>query len=124
MDITPLVDEKKKIIQSYGTGRFKINGELFEQAVIVMPDNVITWHVEPPLAECSVTDFQPILAQADEIDVVFVGCGKSMEMIPAEIKTAFQDKNIVIEAMDTGAACRTYNVLLMEGRRVVAALMG
>lgn len=124
MDITPLVDEKKKIIQSYGTGRFKINGELFEQAVIVMPDSVSLWNVGRPLGECSVADFESILAQADEIDVVFVGCGKIMEMIPADIKAAFQDKNIVIESMDTGAACRTYNVLLMEGRRVAAALMG
>lgn len=123
MDITPLIDEHKKIIRSYSDQRFRINADIFEGNVVVFPDEVHEWHIDKSADSLSEDDFGLILSKADDIDVVFIGCGKSMAMLSPELRAAFSDRNIVVESMDTGAACRTYNVLMAEGRRVVAALM-
>ena len=124
MDVTPLIGENKKIVQSYAPGRFKVSGQTYEQSIFVLPDEVLKWSASSSAARTLTTDdFSQLLDRADDIDVVFLGCGKTMDMLPAAVKQAFKDKHITIEPMDTGAACRTYNVLMAEGRRIVAALL-
>ena len=122
MDVTPLVKKGRQIIQSYAGGRFRVNGQVYESAIIVTPEVTLEWSVEN-FDALTVEDFAPLTAQADEIDVVLLGCGPSMKFIPVALKTALKAKGISIDSMDTGAACRTYNVLMAEGRRVVAAML-
>ena len=66
--------------------------------------------------------FAEILADND-VELVLLGCGVKMALPPKALKQALKDKGIALEPMDTGAACRTYNVLLADGRRLAAALL-
>ncbi len=122
MDITPLISASSKVIQSYRQGRFRVSGDIFESAVIVFPDRVIDWPLQN-LEKPSVEDFDILAREEERPDVLLFGCGVQSVFFPPSFKNALKQKGLVIEVMDTGAACRTYNVLMAEGRRVAAALL-
>ena len=65
----------------------------------------------------------PVLAERDALELLLLGTGRRPQLPGAEIRRAFDAAGVALEAMDTGAACRTYNVLLAEGRPVGAALL-
>lgn len=67
--------------------------------------------------------FAPVIECADTLDILLVGCGPRMEMAPAWLRQACRAVSITVDMMDTGAACRTFNVLRVEDRRVAAALL-
>ena len=123
MDITPMVGKDRNIIHSYAGGRFKVGAEVFETPLIVLPNSLIPWDVKKDIAALQKEDFAPLIAMAKDIDVVLLGCGKVMAFLPIDLKFSLQSKGLNIDVMDTGAACRTYNVLMAEGRRVAAALL-
>jgi uncharacterized protein len=123
MDVTPLVREGTQIIQSYAGGRFRVSGAVYEGAVIVFPERSRAWAFQGGVEDLSVTDFEPFIERAGEIDVVLLGVGTQMRFLPAVLKGALKDRGLSIDVMDTGAACRTYNVLMAEGRRVAAGLL-
>ncbi len=126
MDVTPLIKTGQQIIQSYAGGRFKISGELHDGPVIVMPAGTIKWDIKSStddLKNLSIDDFQILTNQAAEIDVLLIGCGSSMQFCPPDLKKLLKDNGLPSDTMGTGAACRTYNVLMAEGRRVAAALL-
>jgi uncharacterized protein len=68
-------------------------------------------------------DAAQLLAMAGEIDVIFFGTGDEIAHLPRELRTQLDEVGIGVEAMNSPAACRTYNVLVSEGRRVAAALL-
>lgn len=68
-------------------------------------------------------DFEPLLQLADEIDFVLVGCGAEIAALPKSVREAFDARGLAVDIMQTGAACRTYNVVLAERRRMAAALI-
>lgn len=120
MDITPLIPQGVQIIQSYAEGKFRISGQAYDGPILVFPDHVEPWAVSTPLG-CD--DFAALDCQAEPQDVFLVGCGKGVPSDIFALRRALKDKGINCEFMDTGAACRTFNVLLTEGRRVAAALL-
>ena len=124
MDLTPLVPEGRQIIESYGDQRFRVTGALHEGSVLVFPNRTILWPVGE-VAEISEASLDSIGAagEAGEIDLLLIGCGLRMALIPGSLRAALRQRGVVIEAMDTGAAARTYNVLAAEGRKVAAALI-
>ena len=124
MDLTPLVPQGRQIIESYGDGRFRVTGALHEGSVLVFPDRTLAWPVAT-IAELNEVGLEGIAAAGDrgEIDLLLIGCGARMVLIPAVLRGSLRSHGVVIEAMDTGAACRTYNVLAAEGRKVAAALI-
>lgn len=123
MDITPLVRADRQIIQSYGAGSFKVSGKIFNGPVVVFPDRVEPWAFSGPIDALETEDLRPLFDAAEEIDVALLGCGESMLFVPPSVKKPLAEKNIALETMDTGAACRTYNVLMAEGRRVAVLLV-
>lgn len=123
MDITPLIPQGAQIIQSYADGRFRVSNVVHDGGVIVFTDRAVLWPVDKVVADLSVDDFRTLIEQSDALDVVLVGCGKAMPVMPFALRSALKTAGIAVEFMDTGAACRTYNVLMAEGRRVAAALM-
>lgn len=123
MDVTPLVGKGKNIIHSYAGGRIKVGENVYERPVIVTPDNIISWEINVAAAELQATDFELLVALKADLDVILLGCGKTMVLMNSDLRLALSGKGINIDVMDTGAACRTYNVLLAEGRRVAAALI-
>lgn len=122
MDITPLIPEGRQVIQSYGAGGFRVSGVSYADPIIVLPTDTLAWNA-PHYADLSAEDFSSLIAIAAEIDVVLLGTGAKGEFFPPKLRSALKARGLMVEAMDTGAACRTYNVLMAEGRRVAAALM-
>ncbi|MCB1557762.1 MAG: Mth938-like domain-containing protein [Alphaproteobacteria bacterium] len=118
MDITPLVSSNLKLIQSYKTGQFRINGQVFDGPVLIHGEQAEEW---------CVSSFDDINAQIKSldghIDVLLIGAGASFSVLPPAQRAKFQGFGFTVDVMDTPAACRTYNVLTSEGRRVAAALI-
>ena len=122
MDITPLVPKGKQIITSYGNGQFKVSGEVYTTPVLVFPDRTVVWDVKPNVA-ISVECLNVVIEEEGEIDLLLIGCGSNQQVLPPKIRAALKEVGINLEIMSTGAAVRTYNVVLAEGRRVAAALI-
>ena len=124
MDLTPLVPQGRQIIESYGDGRFRVTGALHQGSVLVYPEKTVAWDVveSAALTEESLAGIAAA-GDAGTIDLLLIGCGARMVMIPQKLRAALRSHGVVIEPMDTGAAARTYNVLAAEGRKVAAALI-
>lgn len=114
--------EDRQVIQSYGEGRFRVSNATYEGAVLILPDRTVPWPADA-IAGLAAADFAAILAVRPPVEILLLGCGKRAEMPPAALRRELRQAGIVMEVMDTGGACRTYNVLLAEGRRVAAALL-
>ena len=123
MDVTPLIRKDQQVIQSYAGGVFRVSGQTYESAIIVTPLDTVKWDQGQAVADLVLEDFQSLIDRAGEIDVVLLGCGASIAFLRPELKKALSEKGLPVDVMDTGAACRTYNVLMAEGRRVAAALL-
>jgi uncharacterized protein len=126
MDITPLIDKNSNVIYSYGDNQFNISGTIYEYNVVVFPQKVIPWNIKS-FESFSINDILPLHSELNEIDILIIGCGFSHKTIPLslkyDIKNLKNNSPLNIEVMQTAAACRTYNVLLLEGRRIGAALI-
>ncbi|PZP56344.1 MAG: hypothetical protein DI586_04030 [Micavibrio aeruginosavorus] len=118
-DVTPLLKAGQKIIQSYASGKFKISGVYYEHPVIITALDVQDWN------GASLENLSPdtFLNLKDEIDVLIIGSGKTGALLMPQKRIEFKEAGFSVEIMDTGAACRTFNVLTAEGRRVAAALL-
>lgn len=121
MDVTPLVKAGTQIIQSYAGGRFTVSGVVYEGAIIVRPDLVAAWDAPAGVSDLTPEHFSSLFADAPE--VVLLGSGKTFQILPPALRHALKERGLSVDIMDTGAACRTYNVLVAEGRRVAAALL-
>lgn len=122
MDITPVVSAESQLVHGYGDLGFTITGIRHQGSVIVFPTRTIAWPVTAA-TELSLDSMAPVLAAEPKPAILLLGCGKGMSIVPREVRAALKAAGVVVEPMDTGAACRTYNVLLTEGRDVAAALI-
>ena len=96
--------------------------EAYQGSIIVHPTGVIPWAVTS-IADLNLDTLAPVLALAGKVDVCLFGCGARLQPLPLALRTALKTAGIPSDPMDTGAACRTYNVLAGEGRAVAAALI-
>ncbi len=112
----------RKAIASYGDGGFRIADERHDGSVLVFPDRVMAWPVSRK-ADLAPESFREVTAAAGAVDILLLGCGSEIPTVPRAVRDILKAHRIVVDAMDTGAACRTYNVLLGEGRAVAAALI-
>jgi len=103
-------------IEGYGPGFFRIGGQAHPAPVLIAPGHVVPWG--------GYDDPGPLLQLAGQIDVLFIGTGAEIAHIPPALRTKLEETGMGIEIMASPAACRTYNVLLSEGRRVAVALLG
>lgn len=122
VDLTPLIPQGRQVIEGYGPGRFRVSGQLYETAVVVLPGRTATWAVGA-LSDVTLESLQPVIAAAAEVELLLLGTGKRLQPPPAGLRAALKARGIALEPMDSGAACRTYNVLMAEGRLVAAALL-
>ena len=124
MDLTPLIPGGRQIIESYGEGRFRVTGQVHAGAVLVFPDRTLAWPVVDA-TDASLDNLAPVLTAGRDgaVDLLLFGQGPRMLLLPAALRQGLREAGIVVEPMDTGAACRTYNVLMAEGRRVAGALI-
>jgi uncharacterized protein len=112
--------EGRQLVSGYGAGYVAVNRVRYERSVLVTPEAVSEWNVSgvESLAEA---DFAFIAALQPEI--VILGTGAAQRFLRPELARALAATGVGIEVMDSGAACRTYNILAAEGRKVVAAIL-
>jgi uncharacterized protein len=122
MEVRPVVAVERQQIQAYREGGFTVAGTRHEGSVLVMPERTLPWRVDT-LAAVTVESMAPITEVEPAVELLILGCGREFAPAPPNLRDALRAHGIVIEAMATPAACRTYNVLLTEDRRVAAALI-
>ncbi len=118
MELTPLVPPGRQLIERYGASGFRVSGTVYHGPVIVFPERTVAWEN----AAATVESLAPVIAHGG-IELLLLGLGRSGAPVTAALRAALKAHGIAVEAMDSGAACRTYNVLLGEDRRVAAALL-
>ena len=121
MQMTPIAPAGRPIITRYRPGGFRIGATDYDGSVVVFPDRVIAWPVSA-VTRLSVDDFRPVIIDDPPVEVLLIGCGARIAPL-VSLRRALREAGIGADAMDTGAACRTFNVLLAEERRVAAALI-
>jgi uncharacterized protein len=121
MDLTPLVPAGRQVIERYAPVGFRVTGVIYRCPVLVFPDRTVPWSVESPTA-VTWESLAPVVEHG-AVQVLLLGLGRSAGPVVATLRTALRAAGIGLEPMDTGAACRTYNVLVAEGRGVAAALI-
>ena len=122
MEITPLILSDRQVVQGYGKGGFRVSDQEYKGAILVFPDKTLAWPVFG-FNDLSLTSFTAVREAEPPVEILLIGTGTRMALLPAALRAELRTLGIGVETMDTGAACRTYNVLLSEERRVAAALL-
>jgi uncharacterized protein len=115
MRLTEITYDEARPIEGYGPGFFRIAGQVLRGTCLISPWSAGAWG--------GLDDVAAPLALAGRIDVLFVGMGAEIAHVPKPFRDAIEAAGIGVEVMNSPAACRTYNVLLGEGRRVAVALI-
>lgn len=118
LDITPKVPPGRQIINAFGDNGFHITGQGYEGSVLVFLDETQSWS-----GDLTIDGLSAVIEASDKVDILVVGCGPTFTLPPEDLRQALRAHGIVLEWMDTPAACRTYNVLAIEERPVAAALV-
>ena len=118
MELPPHALAGRQVVERYSAGGFRVSGVIYAGPVLVFPDHTVLWEAAAVTAE----GLAPIIA-AGGIELVLLGLGRRGAPVAPALRGTLKAHGIGVEAMDTGAACRTYNVLLAEDRRVAAALL-
>jgi uncharacterized protein len=109
-------------ISGYGKGLFRTAGIQHHGSLLILPDGTYPWAVTAA-ADLTLDSFAPVLALGAPLGFLLLGTGAAQVFPDPAIRSAFAAAGLGLEAMDTGAACRTYNVLLGEERVFAAALI-
>jgi len=115
MRLTEIDYDNARPIDGYGPGFFRVGGEIHEGATIVTANDAWAWQ--------PAEDVAPLLDLAGKVDVLLLGTGAEMRPVPEAMRSALEEAGIGVEPMATPTACRSWNVLVSEGRRVAAALL-
>ena len=109
-------------IEAYGKGGFAFDTMSHRGSLLCLPDGIWAWPVKSIDAITTET-LAPVLERAGQIDILLLGAGRDPWLLPEALKTLLRAARVSADAMTTGAAVRTYNILLAEGRRVAAGLV-
>ncbi|WDR05765.1 MTH938/NDUFAF3 family protein [Devosia rhodophyticola] len=109
-------------IDAYGKGGFRFADMSHRGSLLCLPTGMHEWPVENT-AQLSLSSLDPVLALSEQVDVLLIGLGGDITALGPDIRAALRDKKIIVEAVATGGAVRTYNILLGEKRAVAAALI-
>jgi len=108
-------------ITAYGPGFIEVNAQRIEHALLLMPEQPFATWAPARFEDLVAAHFDAVLAA--EPEVVLLGTGARQRFADPRLTAALIARRIGVETMDTGAACRTYNILMTEGRKVLAALL-
>ncbi|MCW8843091.1 MAG: Mth938-like domain-containing protein [Rhodobacteraceae bacterium] len=115
MKMTEVHYAEAKPIEGYGPGFFRIGGEIIEGGAIMHATGARSW--------AGYDDLAAVLALGGQVDFILLGTGESMAPVPSAFRDALEEAGIGVEPMASASACRTYNVLVAEGRRVAAVVL-
>lgn len=122
MDLTPRLEPGRQRINSYGDGGFRISGQRYTGSIIVTSDTVTAWSRDS-VDRIDATDFSHLAEATPAIEIMLLGCGDHAVPPPPDLVAHLRELGVGLDFMATGAACRTFNVLAQEDRRVAAALI-
>ena len=111
-----------QFIRTYGPGRFLIAAQEWRQPVLVTPMATTAWNVSSA-DELALDNLEVLRTAAVPTEILVLGCGARALFVSPDRRAALKSAGFALEVVDTGSACRIYNVLLAEGRRVAAALI-
>ena len=120
MDLTPLIPAGRQVIERYAPSGFRVTGVIHHGPIIVFPDRTIPW-LAADAAAVTWESLSPVV-ELGGVQILLLGLGHSARPVTGSLRQASRAAGI-LEPMSTGAACRTYNVLVGEGRQVAAALI-
>ena len=115
MRLNEVVYTDAQPVESYGPGFFRIGGKVIDGPLLMGPRGIAAWG--------GLDDLAPLEALAGQVDVLFVGTGAEVAHLPEGFAERLAEHGVGAEAMASPAACRTYNVLLSEGRRIALAVL-
>ena len=118
MELVAVNPAGRQIIERYAANGFRVSGEVYRGPVLVFPDRTVLWEEAALTAE----SLAPVVSHGG-IELLLLGVGRRVVPVEASLRAWLKASGVALEIMDTGAACRTYNVLLAENRRVAAALL-
>jgi uncharacterized protein len=109
-------------VDAYGDGGFRLAGQRFEGSVIVTPQGLFPWSARN-IEDATPASFSAIVEASRSFDFLIVGAGAETAFLPSAVRRHLESHTIFPDVMATGSACRTYNLMLSENRRVAAALI-
>lgn len=109
-------------IDAYGNGGFRFADMSHKGSLLCLPSGIYGWDVSKP-EDLTADNFSKLFSEADEIEILLIGSGVDLLPIKAELRSKLRKAHISADPMATGAAVRTYNVLVAEGRAVAAAFL-
>ena len=115
MKLTEMQFSEAQPVEGYGAGFFRINGQRFEGGILVTVNGIQPW--------AGYEDSESLLALQGGVDVIFIGTGVEIAHLPAPLRVQIEKAGMGVEVMASPSACRTYNVLAAEGRRVALAAL-
>lgn len=120
MDVTPRLAAGAQRVESYGPAGFRIGGVEYTGSVLISPGGTQPW-TATQASDITAESLAPLLD--GDIELLLIGTGARHEMVAPGLRAALKAKHIGLDSMDSGAAARTFNILLAEGRKVAAALL-
>jgi uncharacterized protein len=109
-------------IDAYGNGGFRFGQMSHRGSILLLPSGIRAWDVSAPSA-IDGPSLAPVIAEAEGIELLLIGTGADIVFLPDALRQRLKAAGIGVDAMQTGAAARTYNILMAENRKVAAALI-
>ena len=113
---------RQALIDAHGAGGFRFAGLSHRGSLLCLPDGIWAWSVAHP-ADMTADSLTLVFDHSQQLDFFIVGTGVEPWVMPPPLRARFHEAHISVDVMATGPAVRTYNVMLMENRRVGAALI-
>jgi len=114
-------NQAKYQVRAFNPGLIQINEKVFTRSLIITPDQLLENWAPQSITELTAATLTPIISL--QPDILLIGTGSKLVLLSPEIYGELINLGIGVEVMDTRAACRTYNALSAENRRVAAALI-
>ncbi|HZH10104.1 MAG TPA: MTH938/NDUFAF3 family protein [Microvirga sp.] len=109
-------------IDAYGNGGFRFADMSHRGSILALPSGIRAWPIGS-IGELTDDVLEPVFAEGEEIELLLIGTGIDVAAVPQSLRARFREAGIGLDVMQTGAAARTYNILLAENRKVAAALI-
>ena len=109
-------------IDAYGNGGFRFAEMSHRGSILALPSGIRAWAVRSAAELCEET-LAPVFREGDDLDLLLLGTGVDVAFVPQALRWRFREARIGLEVMQTGAAARTFNILVAENRKVGAALI-
>jgi len=112
----------RHVIDAYGNGGFRFADMSHRGSILVLPSGIKAWSVTG-VSQLNEAALEPVFAEAEAIELLLIGTGENVGPVPEALRWRLRDVGIRVDVMQTGAASRTYNILVAENRKVAAALI-